>query len=93
MTAIAGLVAFAAAWGVGGLLLGVAYFAMVSRSAALIAAGRGRWGSAALTLGRLAGATLFFAGAARYGALPLLGAFAGFLCARGVALHVSPRVA
>jgi len=80
-------IALAIAWAVGGLLLGVAYFTAVWRSAALFSLGRGRVMPAALTLARLAGAALFFALAARYGALPPLSALLGFLVARGFALR------
>jgi hypothetical protein len=48
---------------------------------------------AALTLGRFAAAALFFAAAARWGALPLLSAFLGFLSARGVTLRATQRLA
>ncbi len=90
-----GSVAFAAlaAWTTGGLLLGAAYFAALRWTVDLFSAGSGRAMPAALTLGRLAGAAVFLAVAARFGALPLLGAFVGFLVARSVALRFTRRAA
>ena len=93
MTGGLSLAAVIACWVVGGLMLGVAYFATLRRTADLFAIGQGRSMPVALTLARLVGATLFLATAARFGALPLLSAFLGFLVARGLALRGSRRVA
>jgi F1-F0 ATPase (N-ATPase) AtpR subunit len=93
MTGLASLLSLAAVWTAGGLLLGTAYFATLRRTVDLLLADGGRLTWAALTLGRLVAMTLFLAGAARFGALPLLGAFLGFLVARGFALRRSRRVA
>jgi len=87
------LATVATGWAAGGLLLGATYFAVLRRTADLFAAGGSRSLPVALTLGRFAGATLFFAAAVRFGALPLLGAFLGFLISRGLALRGSRRAA
>ncbi len=72
----------------GGLVGGLAYFAVLRRTAELIAAGRGWLGSAAaLTGGRIAGMVLLLAIVARLGAAPLLALWAGFLMARAIALR------
>ncbi len=76
-----------AIWGAAGLLAGFAYFAALSRTVALFASGGGWLGPVALTLVRLAAAAGFFVFAVRFGATPLLAAFAGFLAARAVALR------
>jgi len=81
------------AWAIGGLLLGAAYFVALRRTAGLISTGGSRVMPAALTLGRFAAAALFFAAAARCGGVPLVSAFLGFLCARGVALRAAQRLA
>ena len=91
MTGAIAFVALVGAWTVGGLLLGTVYFAAVRRTADLFSCGRSSVMPAVLTLSRLVAAALCFAAAARYGALPLLGAFLGFLVARGVALRGLPR--
>ena len=93
MTGPTSLLALAAGWTAGGLLAGTAYFAALQRTVDLLSADRGRATWAALTLGRLVGITLFLAAAARFGPLPLLSAFLGFLVARGFALRRSRRVA
>jgi hypothetical protein len=80
----------AVAAGFAGLLVGACYFAALRRTAALYAAGGGRR-AAAVTLLRMAGAIIFFALLARFGALPLLSSFLGFLLARGLALRASRR--
>ena len=87
MTGAVSLLAFA----VGGLLLGVVYFALLRQSVDLFVGGRGRGVPAVLTLGRFVGIALFFAAAARLGALPLLGTFLGFLVARGFAVRGARR--
>ena len=93
MTGSVALASLAAAWTAGGLLLGAAYFAVLRATVGFLSSGPGRLTPPALTLGRLVGAALFFAAAARFGALPLLGAFFGFLVARSVALRWARRVA
>jgi hypothetical protein len=45
----------------------------------------------AFTLGRIAGAVIFLALAARLGAEPLIGAFLGFLVARAIAVRPARR--
>ena len=74
-----------------GLAFGFCYFAVLRRTADLY--GRGRLVPAALTLGRLGAAILFFSLASRNGALPLLTGFLGFLLARGLALRAARRAA
>jgi hypothetical protein len=76
---------------IAGAAFGVAYFAMVRRTAALFAQGEGWLGAAALTFGRLAAAIVFFGLIARLGAGPLLAAFAGFLGGRAVVLRAERR--
>jgi len=93
MTGPASLVVLAASWAAAGLLAGTAYFATLRRTVDLLSADGGRLTWAALTLGRLVGITLFLAAAARFGALPLLSAFLGFLVARGFALRRLRRLA
>jgi hypothetical protein len=83
-------VAFAA--GFAGLFVGACYFAALRRTVGLYAAGRGRL-AAALTVGRFAGAIIFFGLAARQGALPLLSSLLGFLLARALALRAARRAA
>ena len=79
---------FAMAMIVGGLGLGLAYFAFLRRTADLLAATDGGMvRPALLTLARLGAAVAAFALAARLGALPLLAGFGGFLIARGIAIH------
>jgi hypothetical protein len=84
--------ALAFAAGFAGLALGACYFAALRRTVALFATGRG-CRAAALTLGRLAGAIIFFGLAARLGALPLLSSFLGLLLARMLALRSARRTA
>jgi hypothetical protein len=74
----------AAGFAAGGIILGAGYFALLRRSLALRAAG-----ALALALGRLLAAVAFFGFAARFGALPLLSAFLGFLAARPLALRAA----
>ena len=71
-----------------GLLLGWVHFAALRRTVELYGAGH-RLAPSALTLGRLAGAIVFFGLGARLGPLPLLSAFLGFLLARGLALRAA----
>jgi len=85
---LATTIALAAAMGLGGLLLGLAYFACLRRSVALLASDAGWARPVLLTLARLAAAAAAFAFAARWGgAVPLLAGFAGFLIARSVTLR------
>jgi hypothetical protein len=76
-----------------GLIFGLLHFAVLRRTVEFYSAGRGRLAAAALTLGRIAGAIVFFVLAARLGALPLLSAFLGFLLARTLALRPARRTA
>lgn len=92
MTSIYPLGALAAAWLAFGVLLGLAYFALLRRTVGYFAGGRGRLLPVALTLARLAAAIGFFGWAALAGALPVLAAFLGFLGARGLALRAVRRL-
>ncbi len=74
-----------------GAAFGLVYFAALDRTVALLAAGRGWLGPAALTFARIGAATLVLALIARLGAAPLLAAFLGFLAARAVALRARRR--
>ncbi len=76
-----------------GLAFGCAYFSALRRTADLYAGRRGRLVPAALTLGRVGAAILFFGFASLNGALPLLTGFFGFLLARGLALRASRTAA
>ena len=77
-----------------GFVFGLAYFAALRRTVALIAAGSGWRSPTALTLGRIAAATLLFAVAAiKLGAAPLLAVSIGFLLARAAALRAARRAA
>jgi hypothetical protein len=82
--------AFAAAFA--GLVVGLVHFAALRRTVDLYSGGRGRL-AAVVTLGRVAGAIVFFCLAARLGALPLLSSFLGFLLARTLALRAARRTA
>jgi hypothetical protein len=79
--------AFASAWAAAGFGFGCGYFAALRRSVELYRAGGSRLIPIALTLGRIAGAILFFGLAVRFGGLPLLAALLGFLLARMLALR------
>jgi NhaP-type Na+/H+ or K+/H+ antiporter len=83
------LIAIAAA--PAGLAVGLAYFALVRKSAEQLAAGRGWLHPSLLTALRLAAAAAFFAAAARCGAAPLLAAFCGFLLARWLTVRTLRR--
>jgi len=72
---------------VAGLAFGRFYFAALKRGIARFIRGEGWLGPLALTFGRLGAAILFLGIAAKFGAFSLLGAFAGFLMARALALH------
>lgn len=84
----ASIALLAAAMALAGLAFGLLYFAAMHRTAALFVTGSGWLRPSALTLGRIAAATVFMALAARLGTTPLLAAFSGFLVARAIALHV-----
>ena len=84
--------ALASAMVVAGLVFGLGYFAALRQTVNLYGSGRGRLGPVVLTLGRIAGATIFLILAARFGALLLLAAFLGFLMARGLALRAFGRL-
>ena len=79
--------------GFAGLVFGIVHFAALRRTVELYSSGRSRLAAAALTLGRIAGAILFFGLAARLGSLPLLSFFLGFLLARTLALRAAGRTA
>lgn len=81
------LIAFA------GLALGLVYFASLKRSVALFAGGKSWLAALALTLGRIGAAVALLYLAAKLGAVPLLGAFIGFLMARALALRAERRAA
>lgn len=70
-----------------GFVLGLAYFAALHRTAVLFATGGGWLGLSALTIGRIAAATILLTLAAMLGAAPLIATFLGFLLARAVALR------
>ena len=74
-----------------GLVFGLVHFAALRRTVELYSARRVRLTAAALTLGRITAAIVFFGLAARLGALPLLSAFLGFLLARVLALRAPRR--
>ena len=74
-----------------GLLFGLLYFLALKRSVTLFVSGKGWPVPLALTLGRIAAAAGLLFVAARLGAAPLLGGFAGFLIARALALHAQKR--
>ena len=93
MTASSSYLALSAGWAVSGLFFGLGYFIVLQRTAGLLVGGRGRLLPVALTLGRIAAAILFLGLAARFGALPLLTAFVGFLLARALALRAAKRFA
>jgi N-ATPase, AtpR subunit len=83
----------AALWAAAGGGFGLAYFAMLRRTAEILGAARGRATAVALTLGRLAAAIGFLALAAHFGTVPLLAAFLGFLAARARALRALRKAA
>ena len=76
-----------------GLVVGLVHFAALWWSIELYSAGQGQLAAVALTLGRIAGTIVFLGLAARFGALPLLSSFLGFLLARMLALRVARRTA
>jgi hypothetical protein len=93
MTTPSSLVALAAAWTAGGLAFGLVYFAALRRTVDIYGVGQGRLVPAALTVGRFVAAIVFLGFSVRFGALPLLAAFLGFLMARLAALRTSRRMA
>jgi hypothetical protein len=85
--------AFASLWIIAGFGFGLCYFAALRRTIESCGGGRLRFVPAALTLGRIAAAIVFFGLAVRFGSLPLLTAFLGFLMARWHALRAVRRTA
>jgi len=85
--------ALAAAALLGGVAVGLLYFAALRRAVDACATRRGWGGPLLLTALRLVGAAVAFGLAARLGAVVLLAAFLGFLAARAVALRNARRVA
>ena len=87
MTAVLSSWALAAAVGVAGLAAGLAYFALLRRTAVLFLVPGGGRTALLLTAVRMAAAGLLLWLAARQGALPLLAALGGFVVARMIALR------
>ena len=85
--------AFASAWAVAGFGFGLGYFAALLQTVEFYRGGRARLLPIALAFGRIAAAIVFFGLAARFGTLPLLTAFLGFLLARWLALRAARRTA
>ena len=69
-----------------GLLFGQLYFAALSRCVASFLGDKGWAWPLALTVGRIAGATIFLLVVAQWDAAALLGSLAGILLARTIAL-------
>ena len=69
-----------------GAALGWGYFAALRHGVKLYVTRGAALKGSYWMLARLAGAAVFFAFAARFGAWPLLGAFIGFLAARQIAI-------
>jgi hypothetical protein len=82
-------VARAALSGAAGFGLGLLYFAALRLSVAAFTGGRGWIVPMVLTGARIGGIALALGIAAKFGAVPLLSAFLGFLIARGVSLRQS----
>ena len=74
-----------------GSVAGLAYFALLRRSVGLLVGEGGGLAVVALTLGRLAGVAAFLAIAVKFGAMPLVVSFLGFLAARMVTVHRARR--
>ena len=74
-----------------GLLLGLAYFATLWRTVALLAGGSSWLAPLALTVVRLAGVAGLLAAAVRWGAPDLLACFAGIVVARLIAVRLARR--
>ena len=82
-----------AACALAGLMLGMAYFASLRRGVRISVA-RHAWVPYMLSAAvRIAAAAAFFAFVVRWGMPALLGAFAGFLVARQLALRAARRLA
>lgn len=78
--------------GAAGLMAGMAYFASLRRGVQRSVA-RGAWSGLMLSaIARVALAALFFALAVHWGLPALLGAFAGFLFARHLAVRAARRL-
>ncbi len=78
----------AAIMGSAATAFGLAYFTTLRWTVDLYCANYGgALAPVALTLGRIVGAVIFLAFAARFGAEPLIGAFLGFLVARAIAVR------
>jgi hypothetical protein len=88
---LASTLLLASAMALAGLALGLLYFRALQRTVDRLAGDRGWAGAVGLTLARLAGAVILLTLAARLGAMPLLGAFLGFLMARMIALRQARR--
>lgn len=84
---LASTLLLASAMALAGLAFGLLYFRALRRTVDRLAGHRGWAGAVGLTLARLAGAVILLTLAARLGAMPLLGAFLGFLMARMIALR------
>jgi hypothetical protein len=75
-----------AGFGVGGIALGVAYFASLRRVAEIYAQGHVRWRGVVLHLARIVFLVGALIGAATFGALPLLAAAGGILIGRVIVM-------
>lgn len=78
---------------VAGLLLGAGYFTSLRRGVRLSLVSHAWLQYALCAMARLAAAALFFMFAVRWGVPALLGAFAGFLAARQLAVCSARRIA
>jgi hypothetical protein len=76
---------------VAGFVIGLIYFGMLWRTAKLYDSGHSWFELAVLTLGRISGAAILLASAAKLGAGPLLAALLGFLLGRAAILHAVRR--
>lgn len=74
-----------------GTAFGLLYFTALRRTSVLLAGNGGWTGALGFTLARIGGVVLFLGLAARFGAVPLLAAFTGFLAARAIALRAVRR--
>ncbi|MBI1179278.1 MAG: hypothetical protein GC201_01890 [Alphaproteobacteria bacterium] len=84
------VVALAVVMAGAGALLGMVYFRALRRTADAVV--DGGWSRAVVfTVARIALAVALFAAAARFGPVPLLAAFAGFLAARVLAVRMARR--
>lgn len=87
--ALGSVLAVSAVLALSGLAFGAVYFAALRRSAARLAGDGEALRAAGTALGRIVVAAIFFAAAARFGALPLLAALLGFLIARTLFVRVA----